>query len=105
MAMALAGPGTAGAAGLSYKTVAVTAGVSEAIAQGLATGLGGDVETLTVEDLLHVRVQDFEEAVNTLVVDGLPATAIQEGAASKLVRRIAEVGAMPPLLLVGCASK
>ena len=52
-------------------------GVSESVAKGLAEALGGDLESLTVEDMLHVRLQDFDEAVSSMMVEGVPATALQ----------------------------
>ena len=61
----------------------------DASARGLAEVLGGDFDTLTVEDILMVRVSDMQEAISRLQVEDTGANPIQKGVASKMIAKVA----------------
>eukprot|EP00975_Prorocentrum_lima_P067709 12916473-Prorocentrum_lima.AAC.1 len=58
---------------LLLRTGAATTGMDESLARGLAEALGGEYETMTIDDLLCIREVDYNEALSTFAVDGTRA--------------------------------
>eukprot|EP00973_Karenia_brevis_P079165 10984817-Karenia_brevis.AAC.1 len=74
---------------LLFKTVALTTGVEESVVGAIASALGGDVQSLAVDDILTLRVSDIDSTISSLEVGGRQATPLQRGAAAKLFRAVA----------------
>ena len=80
-----AGHGEAGVAQSTLSDVATTAQIGAEVVEALATSLGGE-PTMPLSDLAFIPSTSLDLAVQVMVVNGMPATPIQQGRANKLLR-------------------